>query len=133
MIKWDSKYSVNVSMIDEEHKKFIDIINKAADIQKYDNNSRAITEILIEMTTYAQEHFRTEETYMLNFEYYDYKSHIDEHNNFSKKISNYCSKLMNRDLEVIDRVLEDLKQYLVNHIQVTDKKYADCFNENGLK
>jgi hemerythrin len=52
---------------------------------------------------------------------------------FSKKISNYCNKLMNRDLEVIDRVLEDLKQYLVNHIQVTDKKYAGCFNENGLK
>ncbi len=29
MIEWDNKYSVNVAMIDEEHEKFIDIINKA--------------------------------------------------------------------------------------------------------
>ncbi len=27
MIKWDNKYSVGISMIDEEHKKIIDIIN----------------------------------------------------------------------------------------------------------
>ena len=29
MIEWDVKYSVGVSIIDGEHKKFIDIINKA--------------------------------------------------------------------------------------------------------
>ncbi len=40
---------------------------------------------------------------------------------------------MDGNFEVIEEVLEDLKQYLVNHIQVTDKKYAGCFNENGLK
>ncbi len=133
MIKWDNKYSVNVSMIDEEHKKFIDIINRATYIKKYNDNPKGISEILVEMTVYAQEHFRTEETYMINFEYYDYKSHIDEHNNFSKMISNYCNKLMDGDLDVIDEVLEDLKQWLVNHIQGTDKKYIDCFKENGLK
>ncbi len=133
MINWEDKYSVSVSVIDEEHKKFIDIINKAACVQKYDNDSRAITEILIEMTTYAREHFKTEETYMTNFEYSDYKSHKDEHNYFSKIISNYCNKLMHGDLAIIDEVLEHLKQYLINHIQGTDKKYADCFKENGLK
>ncbi len=29
MIKWDDKYSMGIPMIDEGHKKFIDIINKA--------------------------------------------------------------------------------------------------------
>ena len=28
MIEWNEKYSVNVSEIDEEHKKLIEIINK---------------------------------------------------------------------------------------------------------
>ncbi len=133
MIKWDDKYSVGISMIDEEHKKFIDIINKAAYVQQYDDSPRAISEMLVEITAYALTHFKTEETYMINFKYYDYKSHKDEHNNFSKIISNYCKKLIGGEFKIIDEILEHLKQWLVNHIQVTDKKYVVCFNENGLK
>ncbi len=119
MIKWDNKYSVNVSMIDEEHKKLIDIVDKATFLQKYDDSPRAISEILVEMTAYALEHFKTEETHMINFKYYDYKSHKDEHNNFSKIISNYCKKLLDGEFIIIDDVLKDLEKYLVNHIQVT--------------
>jgi hemerythrin len=134
MIKWDNKYSVDVSMIDDEHKKFVDIINKATHAQKY-NNKRpsAISEILIEITTYALRHFRTEETYMINCKYYDYKSHKDEHNRFSKIIPNYWQELADNNFKVIDTILEHLNWWLTNHIQGTDKKYIDCFKENGLK
>ena len=34
MIEWNNKYSVGISIIDEEHKEFIDIINKAIAIQR---------------------------------------------------------------------------------------------------
>ncbi len=134
MITWDNIYSVNVSMIDELHKQLIDIINKATHAQKY-NSKRpsAISEILIEITTYALRHFRTEETYMINCKYYDYKSHKDEHNSFSKIIPNYWQELADNNFKVIDTILEHLKWWLTNHIQGTDKKYIDCFKENGLK
>ena len=82
MITWDNKYSVKVAMIDEEHKKFIDIINKANYARKYDDSPRATSEILVEITAYALEHFKTEETHMINFKYYDFKSHKDEHDSF---------------------------------------------------
>jgi hemerythrin len=29
MIEWNDKYNVNISLIDEQHKKFIEIIDKA--------------------------------------------------------------------------------------------------------
>ena len=134
MIKWDDKYSVGVSKIDEEHKKFIDIINiyKAIYVIPHDDRTRAISEILVEIIAYAEKHFKTEETYMINFKYYDYKSHKDEHNRFSKIISNYWQELADNKFKVTDAILEHLKQWLVNHIQVTDKKYVICFNENGL-
>ncbi len=134
MIKWDNKYSVNVSMIDEDHKKFIDIINKVTHVQKYNNKKPiAISEILIEITSYARKHFRTEETHLINCEYYDYKSHKDEHNSFSKKIPNFWQELADNNFKVIDAILEHLKSWLINHIQGTDKKYVACFKENGLK
>ena len=133
MIKWDNKYSVGIPMIDEGHKEFIDIINKATYVKKYVDSPRAISEILVDMTAYEQEHFKTEETCMKNYEYYDYKSHKEEHDNFSKTISNYCKKLMDGEFIVMDEVLENLEQYLVNHIHVTVNMCRLCPNENGLK
>ncbi len=133
MIKWDDKYSVNVSIIDEEHKKLIDIINETILAKEYNNNLRSISEILVEMTVYAKEHFKTEETYMSNFKYHDYESHKDEHQNFSKNISDYCSDLMSGSYQIMEELTKYLQQWLVHHIQETDKKYTYCFNKNGLK
>ena len=134
MIKWDNKYSENVSRIDERREKFIDIINKAAHVQKY-NNKRpsAISEILIEITVFTRKHFRAEEACMINCKNYDFKSHKDEHNSFSEIIPNYWQELTDNNFKVIDAILEHLKWWLTNHIQGTDKKYVDRFNENGLK
>ncbi len=133
MIKKNNKYSLNVTMIDDGHKKVIDIINKATHIQKYNNKVPiAISEILIEITAYARKHFRTEETYMKNYKYYDYKSHKEEHNSFAKKIPSFWQELADNNFKVIDVILEHLKWWLANHIQGTDKKYVDCFNKNGL-
>ena len=132
MIKWEDKYSVGMSVIDEEHKKFIDIINKATYVKQYDDSPRAISEILVELTAYALEHFKTEEFCMKYYKYYDYKSHKEEHNKFSKTISDYSKKLIDGEVVIIDEVLEHLKQYFVNHIQEIDKRYTACFNENNL-
>ncbi len=133
MIKWDDKYSVNVSIIDEEHKKLINIINKTILAKQYNNNPRSILEILDDMTVYAKEHFKTEETYMSNFKYHDYKTHKDEHQNFSKNILAYSKCLMRGNYQILEDILEYLQLWLVHHIQESDKKYTYCFNKNGLK
>ena len=132
MIKWEDKYSVGISMIDEEHRKIIDIINKANYTMRH-NRQEDISRILTEMTVYALVHFKTEETHMLNFKYNDYKSHKDEHISFSNMISNYTKRLMGGEHKIIDEMLEYLKQWLFDHIQGTDKEFVTCFKENGLK
>ena len=89
MIEWEDKFSVGISVIDEEHKKLIGILNKAV---------------------FANEH--------LDFT--------------DKTIMNYHN-LIRGDYQTANKILEYLKQWLVNNIQVTDKKYIDCFKKNGLK
>jgi len=134
MIKWDNKSFANISMNDEDNKKFIDIINKATRIQKYSNKRpSAISEILIDITTYARKHFRTEETNMINSKYSYYKSHKDEHNSFYDRIQNFWQELAENNFKVINAILEHLNWWLTNHIQGTDKKYAVCFSKNSLK
>ena len=64
MIKWDDKYSVGISLIDEDHKKLIGILNKAIFAKGHNNNPEELREVLREMINYTLTHFGTEEAYM---------------------------------------------------------------------
>lgn len=85
------------------------------------------------MTKYALNHFATEDTNMIKFNFPEYQSHRNEHLDFTDKTVAIINKVIKGDYKVANKILEYLKWWLVNHIQVTDKKYIDCFTKNGLK
>ncbi len=60
MIEWEDKYSFGISIIDKEHKKFIDVINKAIIAREHYDNPEEVKEVLRGMTTYVLTHFNTE-------------------------------------------------------------------------
>jgi hemerythrin len=132
MIEWDDKYSVGISIIDEEHKKLFEILNKAIFAKEQNDNPEELREVLREMTNYALTHFKTEETYMKEFKYSEYQDHKEEHRHFSTEIIAYSDKVIEGNAQIANEIIEYLKWWLVNHIQVTDQKYIDCFNANGL-
>ena len=133
MIEWNDKYSVNISLIDEQHKKLFEILNKAIIAKKHSKVTKDILGILDEMTEYALEHFETEEHYMKEFSFPEYQAHRKEHIDFTNNTIDYKNRVVGGGFHIINEILEYLKQWLVNHIQVTDKKYIDCFMKNGLK
>jgi len=133
MIEWKDKYSVDVSIIDKEHKKLIFIINNAIAIKQHNNISEKLSEKLNEMIEFAHEHFKNEEAYMIKFNYPEYQYHKEEHLDFSLRMLAYQSRVISGDYHDANEILEYLKAWLVNHIQEVDKKYTDCFTKNGLK
>ena len=133
MLEWDDKYSVGMSMIDEEHKKLIGILNKAIFAKGHNSNPEELREVLSEMTRYALTHFNTEEIYMKEFKYPEYQDHKEEHRGFSTEIIAYLHKVIKGDYQFVNEIIEYLKQWLAHHIRVTDRKYIDCFKKNGLK
>ncbi len=133
MIKWNDKYSVGISFIDEEHKKIIGILNKAIFAKEHNDNPEEIKEVLKEMTNHVLTHFKTEERYMIKFNYTEYIYHKIEHLDFEKKTISYYESVADGDYQITKEILEYLGKWLVNHIHITDRKYIDCFKENGLK
>ena len=132
MIEWDVKFSVGVQKIDEEHKKLIGIINKAAVTNK-SKKIRVVLATLDEMINYAGYHFLTEETYMVGSDYPEYLFHRNEHIGFTDKGIDFQNRVVSGDSQVVNEAQEFLKQWLVNHIQETDSRYTDWFNRNSLK
>ena len=132
MFKQNDKYNVNISIIDENHKTFIDIINKAIVAKQHNNNAEKVKDVLKEMTMYALSHFSTEEAYMIEFDYPESQHHKEEHHVFTIRTTAYINRVINGDYQVAGEILEYLQQWLVRHIQVTDKKYRELFIKNGL-
>ncbi len=139
MIKWENKFSVNVSSIDEEHKRFIFILNKinaASHINdKPEKKYEILSETLNEMTLYALSHFKTEEKYMTMFDYPDYQQHKKEHKDFLITTVGFCERVMNESYNhvvIMDDLFDYLNQWLAKHIKGSDKKYIECFSKNGI-
>ncbi len=133
MIELFDRFKVNVSLIDEQHKKLFELIDKTSTVENFSKNPKNALKILDHMTEYALEHFKTEEHYMEKFHFTGYQSHKNEHIDFVNAITDYKSKAVGDDGEIISEILDYLMEWLINHIQVTDKKYIDCFKKNGLK
>lgn len=132
-IEWNDAYSLNVPIIDEEHKKFIKIVNKVIRISNQQvNNNEELAIVLYEMTMYALSHFKTEEKCMRRSEYAEFQLHKNEHNDFIKKTVGFCNRTMDGDYEIIDDLLDYLRLWLDHHIQGTDKNFASFLCRNGI-
>jgi len=132
-IEWNDKYCMGISIIDEEHKKLIGILNKTIHAKEHSDNKEELKEVLEEMTKYVLEHFGTEEDYMKEFNYPEYQHHSKEHYAFFTKTIAYFDRVVNGDYHISNELIKYLKQWLVNHIQGSDRQYMDWFKKNGLK
>ena len=131
-IKCNNKYIVDISRLDEWHKEFIDIIYKAIVMMEHNDNPEGEREVLYRITNYAINHFSEEETFMIESDYTEYKSHKKEHSVFSEKMIVYCNMANEGDNQIINEIPEYLKQWLVNHIEVTDIQFIDCLRRMTL-
>ncbi len=132
MLEWEDKYSVGILIIDEQHKKLFDLINKTIYVEGHGDSKLALMEIIEQMTDYAIKHFKAEEAYMREFNYPEYQDHKKEHDDFFDHTLVYFDKVVKDDRHVSNELHEYLTQWLVNHIQGTDRQYIDCFKKNGL-
>ena len=133
MVEWYDRFNVNISLIDEQHKKLFVLINKISTGENFSNSPKNVLKILDEMTEYALRHFEKEEYYMEKFHFSGYHSHKNLHIDFINTIIDYKNRAVNGDFQIASKTLEYLVKWYVNHIQVTDKEYIDFFKQNGLK
>jgi hemerythrin-like metal-binding protein len=85
-------------------------------------DSNLISEILSEMTSYAQYHFAAEEKIMLKYGYPGYPVHKEQHIKFIEQTVDFCMKTINHEDDVPARLFEYLTTWLIDHVLYTDKK-----------
>ena len=97
-----------------------------------DDDKKALGKLLTSLVEYAVYHFQTEEKYMDKFKYPDTANHKREHQLFAAKAADVKKRFDEGNLVLSFEITNFVKEWIVNHVMNTDKKYSNCFIENGL-
>ncbi len=126
------KYTVNVRKFDEQHQKLVEIINEVFDAKKNHAGTGVILNILTQLSDYAKNHFAEETTVLRENDYPDLETQKNEHANFVMKINHFIQEFHVDNMSLNDEMLDFLKNWLINHIMQTDKKYGTYLNERNI-
>lgn len=129
LITWKDEYSVGIEQIDEEHKAFIGMINKAYDMADNFDDQKVFAQLADDMRCYAWVHFATEEGLMIEHTYPNSQEHKAQHAEFFEMAKNAESTLLIRPTQTI----KYLADWLKNHILITDKEFGEFLMSKGLK
>ena len=125
MAMWKDEYSIGMPLIDEQHKKLFEIVNRVQVLlsdkfisDKYDG----IIEIIHELKAYTVYHFKAEEEHMLKIGYKKLFSQKVAHNDFLEKMQSIdMDKIDNGHNEYLIEMLDFVCEWLVRHIVKEDK------------
>ena len=130
MIEWNDSLSIDIEEIDLQHKSLVDMINRVHDMMSQGQTDKeGVLGILSDMGAYAAEHFSTEERYMDKYKYPQAPLHKVRHSDFIEKVTQVNKQLAAGSGRTYMEVLNFLTDWLVNHINETDKVMGTFLNQ----
>lgn len=126
---WNENYVFNIPVIDEQHKKLIDLIEDAenllSDAQEGMDCIDEVVGILEELEDYTVSHFDEEEKLMLAADYEGYDEHHMEHTFFIKKVDKALAADLDSDpVNQLIGICSFLKNWVTHHILDIDVQYV---------
>ncbi|MFZ2152512.1 MAG: bacteriohemerythrin [Microgenomates group bacterium] len=132
-LEWESKYSVGVKVIDDQHQKMFATINSLISTINTMPTKDEVMKIITSLIEYKKFHFATEEKYFTEFNYEGAADHIAQHQEFTKKLSAIQQQAGDDYLLLAFELVDFLEDWLIGHLQTSDRLYIDCFLSHGLK
>jgi hemerythrin-like metal-binding protein len=131
-VHWSSDLSVNVREIDDQHKQLIKLINDLYAAMKSGLGHEIQGKLLNGLAEYTVYHFDNEERYFDQFGYPDARNHKRMHAELKAQVVDLIGKFHSGKAALSMELFDFLRDWLVNHITKTDRRYSRFFNEHGL-
>ncbi len=125
LIAWTDNFSVKNEIIDNQHRKLVNLVNELHDSMKEGKGKDALAKTFYELINYTKEHFDTEERMMQKVNFAGYFTHKKEHDILTKEVLELKEKFDTGKAMISIEVLNFLKNWLTVHILDTDKQYVD--------
>ncbi|MCL2068183.1 MAG: bacteriohemerythrin [Treponema sp.] len=133
-IKWNNSYSMGIKIIDDQHRKVLDVAN---DLLKYvpkDEKSERefFKEMVGQVVDYIKVHFATEEGIMLAIKYPGYEEHKKNHEIFIQKVVKNIKDYDAGNRAAIRNFSNFTRKWVLTHITLMDAKYIEFFRKMNI-
>jgi len=132
-LKWDDSYSVGVAVMDDDHKRLINLINQLQTAALYDTSDEYEKEAFDTLIDYTKTHFKREEDLLEKNGFPGLEAHKKQHQAMIDEVGNLVSEYQQNADVTIEKTIRYLKVWLIKHINGTDKEYSGFLNERNVK
>ena len=126
---WRKEYSIGIPEIDAQHMQLFECIDRLESAGDERQRELAVYFVMEQLNDYVRIHFAVEEIVMRLFDYPGLEAHAAEHRAFAARLKEFESNELVEDMHI--EAGKFLREWLVKHIQGSDKRYAAYLLENG--
>lgn len=124
-ITWKESFSIGIRVIDDQHRRLIEIINELYDAQRIGTSQFIMNGVINRLEEYTIYHFKLEEE-MQSLNLYPYfNEHIEEHQEFIGKLAEFKRDAIRNNLLLSIKTIDYLKDWTINHILGSDRDFGE--------
>lgn len=131
-IEWTGALSVGVPSIDAQHRQLVDLLNDLDAAVAHGYTDEITRSMLDRLIRYANEHFGYEEELFARTGYPDAVAHVTEHALFRQHVEELDKRARRGEFVLGIEVVRFLREWLLDHVQVTDRAYGVHLRAAGI-
>jgi hemerythrin-like metal-binding protein len=127
-VKWTKDLSIENNELDEQHMRLFEFTNNLLLCYDSKDDRSVVLRAINSLVDFSIYHFEHEEDVLRERGYPDLERHIDLHDKFRTRISQFKEQLDNGELNVLDDMIIYLIDWVKEHITVEDLDYKKYMN-----
>jgi hemerythrin-like metal-binding protein len=128
IIEWSQQYEVGIRFMDGQHRQMLDLVNRAIEGIGQGRELHELVEVLRDLVRLTEHHFSLEEKLMAEHGA-NAEHHRGEHRSLVESLRRFTDQL---DAETIGECSVFLRDWLLRHIESTDRPFAAYLRERGV-
>ena len=133
-LKWTNRFSVEHESLDRDHQRLFALFNDLCQAMRAGRSKNVIAAVLDQLIEYTAVHFRREEDLMTAGNFPDLATHRKAHEAFVAKVLEVRERFTRVASNTLAmETLDFVKDWLINHIQKSDRAYAPYVRPAGRR
>ncbi len=134
LMTWSDKLNIGIAVVDDDHRKLVDMVNELFDGIQAGHGQDSVGKVLEKLIAYTKAHFAREEKLFVEAGYPGAAAHKKEHEKLTEDVMAAQAKYNAGATAILSvELMNFLKNWLLNHIQGSDKAYGPHLIAKGVR